>query len=129
MRLNPSWLTHFTVFGSSDVGNANMALFGDAMDAQKSKMEKINNLIKDDVTVALITGKDRKMKALHSFKKLGGTRICPDMKLICLFGLGAQAYGIVVDSDKIRESKEITLPTADVLWECSTINELENIED
>jgi hypothetical protein len=115
MRLNPSWSTHFTAFGGSDTANANMTLFGDAMDAQKSKIEKINNLIKDNDTVALITGKDRKMKALHSFKKLGGTRIPPDMKLFCLFGLGAQAYGIVVDTDKITESKEITLPTANVL--------------
>jgi hypothetical protein len=89
MRLNPSWLTHFTAFGGSDAANANMELFGDAMDAQKSKKEKINDLIKDDDTVALIMGKDRKMKALHSFKKLGGTRICPDMKLICLFRSGA----------------------------------------
>jgi hypothetical protein len=103
--------------------------FGDAMDAQKSKMEKIKDLIKDNDTVTLITGKERKMKALHSFKKLGGTRICPNMKLICLFGSGAQAYGIVVNSDKITESKEITLPTADVLWECSTINELENVKN
>ena len=129
MRLNPSWSTHFTAFGSSDAANANMALFGDAMDTQKLKMEKINNLIKDDNTVALITGKDKKMKALHSFKKLGGTRICTNIKLICLFGLGAQAYGIVVDSDKITESKKIALPTANVLWECSTINELENVEN
>jgi hypothetical protein len=60
MRLNPSWLTHFTAFGGSDAANANMALFGDAMDAQKLKMEKINNLIEDDDTVSLITGKDRK---------------------------------------------------------------------
>jgi hypothetical protein len=109
--------------------NANMALFGDAIDAQKSKIEKPNDLIKDEDTVALITGKDRKMKALHSFKKLEGTRICPDMKLICLFGSGVQAYGIVVDSDKITESKKIALPTANVLWECSTINELENVEN
>jgi hypothetical protein len=116
MRLNPSWSTHFTTFGSSDVANANMALFGDAMDAQKLKIEKINNLIKDNNTIALITGKDRKMKAIHSFKKLGGARIYPDMKLICLFGSRAQAYGIVVNSDKITESKEIPLPTADVLW-------------
>jgi hypothetical protein len=106
MRLNPRWSTHFTAFGSSNVANANMALFGDAMDAQKLKMEKINDLIEDNDTVTLITGKDRKMKALHSFKKLGGTRICPDMKLICLFGLGAQAYGIVVDSDKSQNQRK-----------------------
>jgi hypothetical protein len=129
MRLNPSWLTHFTAFGGSDAANANMALFGEAMDAQKLKMEKINNLIEDDDTLTLITGKDRKIKALHSFKKLRGTRIRPNMKLICLFGSGAQAYGIVIDSDKITESKEITRPTANVLWECSTINELENVKN
>ena len=129
MRLNPRWSTHFTAFGSSNVANANMALFGDAMDAQKLKMEKINDLIEDNDTVTLITGKDRKMKALHSFKKLGGTRIRTDMKLICLFRLGVQTYGIVVNSEKITESKEITLPTADILWECSTINELENVEN
>jgi hypothetical protein len=106
MRLNPSWLIHFTAFGGSDAANANMPFFGDAMDAQKLKMEKINNLIKDEDTVALITGKDKKMKALHSFKKLGGTRIRPDMKLICLFGSGARAYGIVSDSDKSQNQRK-----------------------
>jgi hypothetical protein len=71
MRFNPSWLTHFTAFSGSDAANANIALFEDAMDAQKLKMEKINNLIEDDNTIALITGKDRKMKALHGFKNSG----------------------------------------------------------
>ncbi len=51
------------------------------------------------------------------------------MKLICLFGSRARAYGIVVDSDKITESNEITLPTATILWECSTINEIENVKN
>jgi hypothetical protein len=69
------------------------------MDAQKSKMEKINNLIEEEDTVALINGKERKIKALHRFKKLGGTRTCPNMKLICLFGSGARANGIMVDTN------------------------------
>jgi hypothetical protein len=77
MRLNPSWSTHFTAFGGSDAANANMALFGDAMNAQKLKMEKINDLIEDDNTIALITGKDRKMKALHSFKNSGKQGFVP----------------------------------------------------
>jgi hypothetical protein len=77
MRLNHSWSTHFTAFGSSDAANANMALFGDAMDAQKSKMEKMNDLIKDNNTVALIMGKDRKMKTLHSFKNSGEQGFIP----------------------------------------------------
>ncbi len=74
MRLQTSWLTHFTALGSSNVANANMALLGNDMDAQKSKMEKINDLIEEEDTVSLINGKDGKIEALHGFKKLSGTR-------------------------------------------------------
>ncbi len=57
---HPSWQNYFNAFGATDAANANMALFGDAMDPQKSKIEKINDLIKDEDTVALIKGKDGK---------------------------------------------------------------------
>jgi hypothetical protein len=60
MRLSTSWSTNFTVFGGSDAANANMALFGDAMDAQKSKIEKINDLVKEEDAVALINSNDGK---------------------------------------------------------------------
>jgi hypothetical protein len=40
MRLQTSWSTHFSAFGSSNKANANMALFGNAIDAQKSKNGK-----------------------------------------------------------------------------------------
>jgi hypothetical protein len=40
MRLQTICLNHFTAFGSTNAANANMALFGNAMDAPKSKMEK-----------------------------------------------------------------------------------------
>ncbi len=86
-------------------------------------------LIKEEDTIALINGKDRKIKALHGFKKLGGTRTHPNMKLICLFGSGARANGIIVDTNQITKSKEITLPTANILWKCLTINELQNVEN
>ena len=71
--LHLSWQSHFDAFGASDAVNPNMALFGDAMDADKSKIEKINDLIEDEDTVALIKGTDGKLKALHNFKKIGGT--------------------------------------------------------
>ena len=91
--------------------------------------KKINDLIEDEDTVALIKGTDGKLKALHNFKKIGGTRIRPDMQLICLFGSGARAIGIVVNSDKITKSKEINIPNAETIWGCSTINELENVKN
>ena len=126
--LHPSWQSHFDAFGSSDTANAHMAMFSDAMDAEKSKIEKINDLIEVDDTVALVKGKDGKLKALHNFKKIGGTRIRPEMQLICLIGSSARAVGIVVNSDEITKSKEITIPTAEAIWGCNTINELENVE-
>jgi hypothetical protein len=129
MNLFTSWSINFSAFGSSNVANANMALFDNAMDGQKSKSEKINDLIEEEDTMALVTGRDGKIKALHGFKKLGGTRTRPDMKLVCLLGSGARANGIVINTDKITKSKEITLPRADFLWECSTINELANVKN
>jgi hypothetical protein len=51
------------------------------------------------------------------------------MQLICLFGSGARAIGIVINSDQITKSKKIKIPTADAIWECSTVNELENVEN
>jgi hypothetical protein len=62
---------------------------------KNQKCEKINDLIEEEDTAALMNGKD----ALHRFKKLGGTRTCPNMKLICLFGSGARANGIMVNTD------------------------------
>jgi hypothetical protein len=79
--------------------------------------------------VALVTGRDGKIKALHGFKKLRGTRTRPDMKLVCLLGSGARANGIVIDTGKITKLKEIPLPRADFLWECSTIDKLANVKN
>jgi hypothetical protein len=101
MNLFFSWLTYFSAFKSSDVANANMVLFDNAMDAQKSKSEKINALIQEEDTVALVTGRDGKIKALHGFKKLGGTSTHPNMKLVCLLGSGARVNGIIINTEKI----------------------------
>jgi hypothetical protein len=79
MNLFTSWLTYFSAFGSSDVANANMALFNNAMDAQKSKSEKINDLIEEEDTVALVMGRDGKIKALHSFKNWEGIGPAPTL--------------------------------------------------
>jgi hypothetical protein len=58
MRLSTCWSAHFSAFGSSNTANINMAMFSDAMDANKSKMEKLNNLIKKEDTFVLVKGKN-----------------------------------------------------------------------
>jgi hypothetical protein len=66
MRASTSWSAHFSAFGGSDTANVNMATFSDAMDANKSNMEKINNLIKEEDTVALVKGKNGQINALFT---------------------------------------------------------------
>jgi hypothetical protein len=43
------------------------------MDTKKSKMEKNNELVKEEDTIMLVKGKDRKINAFHGLKKFGGT--------------------------------------------------------
>ena len=78
---HPSWSSYFIAFGATDAANANMALYGDAMDAQKSKIKKINNLIEDEDTVALVKGKDGKLKALPKKEKVCSS-VHPKLELL-----------------------------------------------
>jgi hypothetical protein len=126
MRLSTGWSAHFSAFGGSDTANVNMAMFSDAMDADKSKMEKINSLIKEEDTLALVKGKNGKIYTLYGFKKFGRTQLCPELKIGCLIGSGVHANPIIVDLDQITSAKEVTLPT---IWKCTTIDELKYLEN
>ncbi len=99
------------------------------MKPDQTKSEKIINLIKEEDTVALVIGKVGQIKILHSFKQFGGTRTRPTLKVGCLFGNGAKATAIVVNTDQITASKEITIPSGDAIHECNTIKELKNIKN
>ncbi len=92
-------------------------------------MKKINDIIKDKDTVALVKGKCGQIKALHDCKEFSGTLICPKLKNGCLIGSGARADPIIVDLDQITSAKEVTLPTAEAIWYCTKINELKNLEN
>jgi hypothetical protein len=98
-----------------------MAIFSDAMNTDKSKIEKINNLVEDEDTVALVTGKDRKIEAFHGFKKFGGIHTHPELKIDCIIGSGA--------SDQITKTKEITVPSMNAIWECTSVKELHNLKN
>ncbi len=80
------------------------------MKSDQTKSEKIMNLVNEEDTVALVIGKAVQIKILHSFKKIGGTRIRPTLKVGCLFGNGAKATAIIVDTDQITASKEKNNP-------------------
>jgi hypothetical protein len=129
MRLSTGWSSHFSAFGGSDAANANMAIFSNAMKTNKSKMEKIKDLVKDEDTIALVTGKDGKIKSFHGFKKFGGTCTCPELKIGCLIGSGVQSNPIIDNLNQITKAKESTVPSMNAIWECTTIKELQNLEN
>jgi hypothetical protein len=81
MNLTNSWTNHFIAIGNSNEANKNMAFFSDVMKSDQTKSEKIINLIDEDDTVTLVLGKVGQIKILHSFKKFGGTRTRPNLKV------------------------------------------------
>jgi hypothetical protein len=52
---------------------------------------------------------------LHSFKKVGGTLLCPNKKLMCLSGTGANATAIEVDATNLMADCPLVTPTIDAL--------------
>jgi hypothetical protein len=84
MRLLTSWSAHFSAFGSSDTANINMAMFSDALDTNKSKMEKINNLIKKEDTGVLVKGKMAKLMHCMALRNSAELKFAPSSKLAVL---------------------------------------------
>ncbi len=87
------------------------------------------NLVKEDDTATLVVGKAGQIKILYNFKKFGGTRTHPTLKVGCLYGNGAKVTAIVVDTDQITASKETMIPSGNTILKCNTIKELRNIRN
>jgi hypothetical protein len=129
MTLTNSWPNHFIEIGNSNEANKNMAFFSNTMKPDQTKSEKIINLVEENNTVALVIGKAGQIMILHSFKKIGGTRTRPTLKVSCFFENGAKAAAIFVDTDQITALKEIMIPSGNAILKCNTIKELRNIEN
>jgi hypothetical protein len=60
-----------------------------------------------------------KIHALHSFKVLGGTLLCPATKLLCLLGSLPSAATFIIDKQSLLNPCNQVTPTINELQECS----------
>ena len=86
------------------------------------------NLKIEMINITLVI-RQKKIKYIHSYKKFGGTRTNPSMTVIGLFGQGAIAFLIAIDSDKAITSKEVTVSLDARIWNCKDATKLKELED
>jgi hypothetical protein len=80
--LHLNWKSHFAAQVDNDLGNKNTTVYTKAWSPDKNDNEQFHTLISDIDNVLLATDQDMKIYALHSFKVLGGTLLCPATKLL-----------------------------------------------
>ncbi len=64
---------------------------------------------------------------LHSPKNFGGTRTCPNNKVICMLGLGPQAVCVLLDLNMAFADLSIVVPSVQDLAGCNSAEEVANI--
>jgi hypothetical protein len=90
-----------------------------AWSPDKNNDEQFQTLISDIGNVLLATDQDMKIHALHSFKVLGGTLLCPAIKLLCLLGSGPSAATFIINKQSLLNPCNLVTLTIDKLQECS----------
>jgi hypothetical protein len=69
----------------------------------------------------------KKIHALHSFKVVGGTLLCPSTKLRCLLVAGSNTTALLIDKQSFLNPCNLVTPTTDKLQECSNKDEVNEI--
>jgi len=101
--------------------------FGGAMATENSNIERINAITEDPDSILLVV-EGKKIKFIHSCKKFGGTRTNPTTTVACLIGQGAKAFPIVIDSENVATSKEVSVPSDTRIWACKDAIELRELD-
>ena len=75
-----SWHTYLRSKNESDAVNRNFDAFVDALGAAKSSNDMTNAITEDHNSVILAV-ESKRVKFIHSCKKIGGTRTKPDITI------------------------------------------------
>uniref|UniRef100_A0A7S4IZS4 Uncharacterized protein n=1 Tax=Odontella aurita TaxID=265563 RepID=A0A7S4IZS4_9STRA len=106
-----TWKQHFLDLPQNEDANRNAGAFSNATAGSASNDERLKDFLEDPdaVTMAIapITGK---VKFLHSFKNLGGTRSRPADKIIALDGRGPTAQPVLIHKDVLLKTVQIEIP-------------------
>jgi len=98
-----------------------------AMATENSNIERINAITEDPDSILLVV-EGKKIKFIHSCKKFGGTRTNSTTTVACLIGQGAKAFPIVIDSENVATSKEVSVPSDTRIWACKDAIELRELD-
>jgi hypothetical protein len=84
-------------------------------------------LVKEIDTVILAADASKNIIILHSPKNFGGTRTCPDNKIVCMLGLGPHAIWVLLDLKMAFTDLSIMVPLVQDLAGCISAEQVQNI--
>jgi hypothetical protein len=122
-----NWQAHLRTTNETDSANRHFGAFIGTMATENSNIERINAITEDPDSILLVV-KGKKIKFIHSCKKFGGTRTNPTTTVACLIGQGAKAFPIVIDSENVATSKEVSVPSDARIWACKDAIKLRELD-
>ena len=122
-----SWQAYLRATNETNAANKNFDVFIDAMATENLRIAKINTIIEDPDSIMLVV-EQKKIKFIHSCKKLGGTRTNQTTTVVGLIGQGARAFPIVIDLAKATTSKEVMVPSDARIWTCKDATKLRELD-
>lgn len=122
-----NWKLWYQNLASNEQGNKNIEAFTDSLSSDDTLVQKVRTLTEDLDTVFLAASPERLINIFHSPKNLGGTRVRPTDKIVCLLGLGASATGVLLNQATALVDANIVVPTVDDLSNCETSEDVEGL--
>ena len=126
--LFPSWRLWYQNLASNEQGNKNIEAFTNTLSSEDTLVQKVRTLTEDVDTVFLAATPDRLINVFHSPKNLGGTRVRPTDKIVCLVGMGVSAIGVLLNKESGLVDANIVVPTVEDLSNCETSDEVDALE-
>ena len=104
----------------NEQGNRNISAFSLALQAGKTRKEKLLSLTEDVDTVFLIADDEKNIVILHSPHNFGGTRTRPTNKVAAMIGLGLTPIGVLINKKAALDDCKLVTPTIDEFELCAT---------
>jgi hypothetical protein len=124
--MQPNWSDGLLIL-LAITGNKNMQVYSNTFKSRHSDIKKLRSVVEEIDTDILAADANKYVLIFHSPKNFGGTRTCPENKLIRLIGLGAQATWVQMDLRTALTNCNIIIPKVDEIDGCTTAQEVNDI--
>ena len=129
--LSTNWKQHCASLASNNDGNKMMMNFSKSITESLSDKDKINALTEENDSVIFIADDQGSINVIHSPTKLGGTRSRPELKIVCLVGMGPLATAVVLNDKQAIAIFKIATPEKDNFYDCTSAEQFSvlDVED